>query len=93
MLSETKLNVLKQISGDLSRDEAIWASGYLAGLAGGTLTATLPPQQQDIPVQNAVKNHPGLRYGNRKQQKTGNRSGRNYKEKRNSGKTGRSFPI
>jgi sulfite reductase (NADPH) flavoprotein alpha-component len=36
MLSETKLNVLKQISGDLSRDEAIWASGYLAGLAGGT---------------------------------------------------------
>lgn len=56
MLSETKLNVLKQISGDLSRDEAIWASGYLAGIAGGTLsTATLPPQQQDIPVQNAVK--------------------------------------
>lgn len=58
MLSETKLNVLKQISGDLSRDEAIWASGYLAGLAGGTLTATLPPQQQDIPVQNAVKKSP-----------------------------------
>ncbi len=56
MLSETKLNVLKQISGDLSRDEAIWASGYLAGIVGGTLsTATLPPQQQDIPVQNAVK--------------------------------------
>ena len=55
MLSETKLNVLKQISGDFSRDEAIWASGYLAGLAGGTLTATLPPQQQDIPVQNTVK--------------------------------------
>lgn len=56
MLSETKLNVLKQISGDLSRDEAIWASGYLAGLAGGTtLTATLPPQQTENTIQNAVK--------------------------------------
>ncbi len=56
MLSETKLNVLKQISGDLSRDEAIWASGYLAGLAGGTaLTATLPPQHTETPIQNAVK--------------------------------------
>lgn len=56
MLSETKLNVLKQISGDLSRDEAIWASGYLAGLAGGTtLAATLPPQQTENTIQNAVK--------------------------------------
>lgn len=56
MLSETKLNVLKQISGELSRDEAIWASGYLAGLAGGTvLTAALPPQQTEITIQNAVK--------------------------------------
>lgn len=56
MLSETKLNVLKQISVDLSRDEAIWASGYLAGLAGGTtLTAALPPQQIDHSIQNAVK--------------------------------------
>lgn len=56
MLSETKLNVLKQISVDLSRDEAIWASGYLAGLAGETtLTAALPPQQIDHSIQNAVK--------------------------------------
>jgi sulfite reductase (NADPH) flavoprotein alpha-component len=56
MLSETKLNVLKQISGELSRDEAIWASGYLAGLAGGTLlTATLPPQQAENTAQSAVK--------------------------------------
>ncbi|MCJ7936251.1 MAG: flavodoxin domain-containing protein [Chryseobacterium sp.] len=56
MLSENKLNVLKQISGDLSRDEAIWASGYLAGLAGGaSLTATLSPQQNDSPGQNVVK--------------------------------------
>lgn len=34
MLSETKLNALKEISGDFSRDEAVWASGFLAGLAG-----------------------------------------------------------
>ncbi|MEF9478233.1 flavodoxin domain-containing protein [Chryseobacterium sp. 1B4] len=56
MLSETKLNVLKQISIDFSRDEAIWASGYLAGIAGGTsLTAVLPPQQTNDIAQNAVK--------------------------------------
>lgn len=56
MLSETKLNVLKQISGDLSRDEAIWASGYLAGIAGGSsLTAVLPAQEINTTVQNAVK--------------------------------------
>ncbi len=56
MLSETKLNVLIQISGDFSRDEAIWASGYLAGLAGGSLSATvLPPLQTEITASNAVK--------------------------------------
>lgn len=46
MLSETKLNVLKEISSGFSRDEAIWASGYLAGLAGTSAAVTdLPPQQ------------------------------------------------
>ena len=56
MLSETKLNVLKQISSDFSKDEAIWASGYLAGLAGGSLSATvLPPLQTEITASNAVK--------------------------------------
>ncbi|WP_300690798.1 flavodoxin domain-containing protein [Chryseobacterium sp.] len=56
MLSENKLNVLKQISGDFSRDEAIWASGYLAGLAGGTLlTATLPPTHTNTLIQSVVK--------------------------------------
>ncbi|AZA83684.1 sulfite reductase [Chryseobacterium lactis] len=56
MLSDNKLNVLKQISGDFSRDEAIWASGYLAGLAGGSsLAATLPPQQTDSNIVNIVK--------------------------------------
>lgn len=34
MLSETKLKALKEISGGFSRDEAVWASGFLAGLAG-----------------------------------------------------------
>ncbi|WP_229048173.1 diflavin oxidoreductase [Chryseobacterium arthrosphaerae] len=65
---------MKQISGDFSRDEAIWASGYLAGLAGGTLTATLPPQQQDIPVQNTVKKITlayGTETGNSKKLATG----------------------
>ncbi|MFZ4928604.1 diflavin oxidoreductase [Chryseobacterium sp. Mn2064] len=56
MLSENKLNILKQISGDFSRDEAIWASGYLAGLAGGnSLTAVLPPQQLENTLPNTVK--------------------------------------
>ena len=46
MLSETKLKVLKEISSGFSRDEAIWASGYLAGLAGTSAAVTdLPPQQ------------------------------------------------
>ncbi|OPC00292.1 sulfite reductase [Elizabethkingia ursingii] len=46
MLSETKLQVLKEISSGFSRDEAIWASGYLAGLAGtSAAVADLPPQQ------------------------------------------------
>ncbi|MDV3928585.1 sulfite reductase [Elizabethkingia anophelis] len=45
MLSETKLKVLKEISSGFSRDEAIWASGYLAGLAGtSAAVADLPPQ-------------------------------------------------
>lgn len=38
MLSETKLNALKEISGSFSRDEAVWASGFLAGLAGSSIT-------------------------------------------------------
>ncbi|MGE8554951.1 MAG: diflavin oxidoreductase [Chryseobacterium jejuense] len=55
MLSETKLNILKQISSDFSRDESIWASGYLAGLAGTPLTAVQPPLQVTLPEQNTVK--------------------------------------
>ncbi|WP_106915613.1 diflavin oxidoreductase [Chryseobacterium aurantiacum] len=55
MLSETKLNILKQISGDFSRDESIWASGYLAGLAGAPLTAVQPPLQAAFTEQNTVR--------------------------------------
>ncbi|WP_336961816.1 diflavin oxidoreductase [Chryseobacterium contaminans] len=55
MLSETKLNILKQISSDFSRDESIWASGYLAGLAGAPLTSVQPPLQVTLPEQNTVK--------------------------------------
>ncbi|WP_347218340.1 flavodoxin domain-containing protein [Chryseobacterium sp.] len=55
MLSETKLNILKQISSDFSRDESIWASGYLAGLAGTPLTGVQPPLQVTLPEQNTVK--------------------------------------
>ncbi|WP_160137859.1 sulfite reductase flavoprotein subunit alpha [Chryseobacterium sp. c4a] len=55
MLSETKLNILKQISSDFSRDESIWASGYLAGLAGTPLTGIQPPLQVALPEHNTVK--------------------------------------
>ncbi|MDC8100209.1 diflavin oxidoreductase [Chryseobacterium rhizosphaerae] len=75
MLSETKLNVLKKISGDFSRDEAIWASGYLAGIAGGSsLTATLPPLSTDANHQNTVKKITlayGTETGNSKKLATG----------------------
>lgn len=37
MLSETKLNALKEISGSFTRDEAVWASGFLAGIAGSSV--------------------------------------------------------
>ncbi len=37
MLSEAKLNALREISGSFSRDEAVWASGFLAGLAGSSV--------------------------------------------------------
>lgn len=55
MLSETKLNILKQISSDFSRDESIWASGYLAGLAGAPITGVQPPLQVTLPEHNTVK--------------------------------------
>ncbi|AZA76628.1 sulfite reductase [Chryseobacterium sp. G0186] len=55
MLSDTKLNILKQISRDFSRDESIWASGYLAGLAGAPLTVAQPPLQTVFTEENAVR--------------------------------------
>jgi sulfite reductase (NADPH) flavoprotein alpha-component len=35
MLSESKLEIIKKISNDFSRDEIIWTKGYLAGLIDG----------------------------------------------------------
>ncbi|MEY8758332.1 diflavin oxidoreductase [Chryseobacterium tongliaoense] len=55
MLSETKFNILKQLSGDFSRDETIWASGYLAGLAGSALTIQPPVSEQNQIIENQVK--------------------------------------
>lgn len=55
MLSEAKFNILKQISGDFSRDETIWASGYLAGLAGAPLTTAQPPQQENHVSQTTTR--------------------------------------
>ncbi|EJL70828.1 diflavin oxidoreductase [Chryseobacterium populi] len=55
MLSETKFNILKQISGDFSRDETIWASGYLAGLAGSALTVQPTVTEQNLITENQVK--------------------------------------
>lgn len=43
MLSETKLKALKEISVGFSRDEAVWASGFLAGLAGSSAVQELLP--------------------------------------------------
>ncbi|MEG0925444.1 diflavin oxidoreductase [Chryseobacterium sp.] len=74
MLSETKLNILKQISGDFSRDESIWASGYLAGLAGAPLTAVQPPLQAAFTEQNTVRKITlayGTETGNSKKLATG----------------------
>lgn len=55
MLSETKFNILKQISGDFSRDETIWASGYLAGLAGAPVGIAQPALQSNPDHEITVK--------------------------------------
>ena len=74
MLSETKFNILKQISGDFSRDETIWASGYLAGLVAAPLTSVQPPQQLIHADQITVKKITlayGTETGNSKKLATG----------------------
>ncbi|WP_261512310.1 diflavin oxidoreductase [Chryseobacterium paludis] len=74
MLSETKFNILKQISGDFSRDETIWASGYLAGLVADPSTSVQPPQQLIHTDQIAVKKITlayGTETGNSKKLATG----------------------
>ena len=90
MLSESKLNVLKQISGDLSRDEAIWAKriscGYCRRVINYSRSATTGNEYYY--TECCKENNAGLRYRNRKQQKTGHCTGRHRKEKRASGKAG-----
>lgn len=74
MLSETKFNILKQISGDFSRDETIWASGYLAGLVADPSTSVQPPQQLIHTDQVAIKKITlayGTETGNSKKLATG----------------------
>lgn len=61
MLSETKFNILKQISGEFSRDETIWASGYLAGLAEAPLI--VKPSSQSNPEQENSPKKITLTYG------------------------------
>ncbi|KMQ66532.1 sulfite reductase [Chryseobacterium angstadtii] len=51
MLSETKLNALKEISGGFSRDEAVWASGFLAGIAGASVNT---PSLSSIAAPEAI---------------------------------------
>lgn len=63
MLSETKFNILKQISGEFSRDETIWASGYLAGLAGAPVEMIQNSQQQELPISEPSVKKITLAYG------------------------------
>ncbi|KIC62780.1 diflavin oxidoreductase [Chryseobacterium taiwanense] len=63
MLSETKFNILKQISGEFSRDETIWASGYLAGLAGATSGVIQHSLQQTNPESETSVKKITLAYG------------------------------
>lgn len=47
LLPQENLDALNSAAGELSRDQLLWASGYLAGLAnlGDDLATTLPPPQ------------------------------------------------
>ncbi len=57
MLSETKLNELKQLLGNLSHEEALWTSGYIAAFAEhlGGRTQTLPENFTTLAVAGAQK--------------------------------------
>lgn len=64
MLSENKLNVLKEISSSFSRDEAVWASGFLAGLAGlSTVSVIEPSLSHPAPVYSVAVKKITLAYG------------------------------
>ncbi|NAW50447.1 sulfite reductase [Elizabethkingia argentiflava] len=57
MLSEIKLKVLEEISNSFSRDEVIWASGYLAGRAASSAFLTEKESQQpnDVLISESVQ--------------------------------------
>lgn len=45
MLSEDKLQKIKEFTATLSREELIWLNGFIAGQSGGLHSANLPPSQ------------------------------------------------
>lgn len=61
MLSEIKLKALKEISGGFSRDEAVWASGFLAGLA--ELSSSVDSFSPEINVESSSPKKITLAYG------------------------------
>lgn len=50
MLSEAKLGAINSLTPTLSRDELLWASGYLAGLAQGSSGGAVAPESQPAAV-------------------------------------------
>jgi sulfite reductase (NADPH) flavoprotein alpha-component len=69
MLSEAKLNALREISGSFSRDEAVWASGFLAGLAGSSVAvqeAIFPAIHAETVFQKKITLAYGTETGNSK---------------------------
>ena len=59
MLSETKLQLLKQLVHNASKEEIIWAKGYLSGYLDAN-SGTLPPRQV---ITQAVTVKPTIIYG------------------------------
>ena len=48
MLTEQKLQSLKQVIKESSRDEIIWMSGFLAGLSEKNITDVAPPVLNNV---------------------------------------------
>ena len=63
MLSEDKLNLIKNFASSLSREEIIWLNGYLAGLAGELKPSTAASNGTLAPVAAAIPKKITLVYG------------------------------